>query len=98
MEEWYSIVRQLQDKSKTPRLLDDTAKNILTTLSLRKIKDRVKFASRMGPEFEEFMKQLSESPLADPRTSDVVKELLWDDLFFELTLKLQAKRRRVKNE
>jgi hypothetical protein len=98
MEEWYSLVRKLQDESETPRLVDQTAKNILTTLTFKKIKDRVKFKTRMGPEFEKFMEEAGSSPIVDKRTPEIVKDLLWDDEFLALTLKLQAKRQRVKNE
>ena len=98
MEEWYSMVRKLQDESETPRLVEQTAKNILTSLTFKKIKDRVKFKNRMGPEFEKFMEDVGSSPIIDKQTPEIVKDLLWDDDFLALSMKLQAKKQRVKNE
>jgi hypothetical protein len=44
------------------------------------------------------MEEAGSSPIVDKRTPEIVKDLLWDDEFLALTLKLQAKRQRVKNE
>jgi len=58
------------------------AKTVFHTLATRKIKDMRKFEQHLGPEYEKFVEDI-------PFPEDQVKELLKDDKFFELTLKLR---------
>jgi len=58
------------------------AKAIFHALATRKIKDMRKFEQHLGPEYEKFVEDIQ-------FPEDQVKELLKNDNFFELTLKLR---------
>jgi hypothetical protein len=89
MEKWYEIVRNIEDDSvdevgdsyryKTKLLVTQ----IFQELKTAKIKEKVKFKQRMGPEFEQWDLHLkSEYP------EDLVIDILNNDEFWEETLKL----------
>lgn len=83
MEEWYKIVRTLQDESEKPYLTQQFVKQVFRELKNRKVKDKGKFKNRMGPEFEKWVADLTtDYPV------DLVTEIINDDEFWETTLGL----------
>jgi len=82
MEEWYKIVRALQDESENPYLTQQFTKQVFRELKGRRIKDKGKFRNRMGPEFESWVAGLDQFPI------DLVTEILNDDEFWNTTLDL----------
>ena len=82
MEEWYSLVRKLEDETENPKILNNATHEIFRTIASLKIKEKHKFEERMGSEFERFVESLKSPP-------EMVKYLLWNDEFFTLTMKLQ---------
>ena len=82
MEEWYTAVRNLRDESDNPALVKDFCYRIFQDLKRLKIKDKKKFAQRLGPDFENWREYLD---LEYPK--EMVKEILYDDDFWKLTLK-----------
>lgn len=82
MEEWNVLVRTMETDQENPKQFQDMAKAIFQALVTRKIKDMRKFEQHLGPEYEKFIEDIS-----FPEES--VRELLKNDAFFELTLKLR---------
>lgn len=83
MEEWYSIVRTLKDESENPKFTRDFCFRVYHDLISQKIKDKVKFRERKGPEFVSWTTELEED-----YSSDVISIILSDDLFWKQTLKV----------
>jgi hypothetical protein len=84
MEEWNILVRTLEEEQENPKQFQDMAKAIFHTLVRRKIKDMRKFEQHLGPEYEKLIEDI-------PFPEEKVRDLLKDDSFFELTLKLKKK-------
>jgi hypothetical protein len=83
MEEWYSAVRILREESDSPSLVKDFCYRMFQDLKRIKIKDKKKFAQRLGPDFDNWREYLeSDFP------KELVKEVLFDDDFWKLTLKI----------
>jgi len=82
MEEWNVLVRTMETEQENPKQFQDMAKAIFHALATRKIKDMRKFEQHLGPEYEKFVEDIQ-------FPEDQVKELLKNDKFFELTLKLR---------
>ena len=82
MEEWNVLVRTMEADQENPKQFQEMAKAIFHALCTRKIKDMRKFEQRLGPEYEKFIEDI-------PFSEEQVKELLKEDSFFELTLKLR---------
>jgi len=83
MEEWYSAVRILREESDNPGLVKDFCYRIFQDLKRLKIKDKKKFSQRLGTDFDNWREYLeTDFP------KDVVKEVLFDDDFWKLTLKI----------
>lgn len=83
MEKWYSVVRAFKDESENPTLTEKFCDKIFQQIGRMRIKDKNKFKQRVGPEFESWAHSFTEDfPL------DLTKEILNDDEFWTLTLKL----------
>ena len=82
MEEWNVLVRTMEAEQENPKQFQDMAKAIFHVICTCKIKDMRKFEQHLGPEYEKFVEDI-------PFPEDQVKELLKEDKFFELTLKLR---------
>jgi hypothetical protein len=82
MEEWNVLVRTLEEDQENPKQFQNLAKAIFHSLCTRKIKDMRKFEQRVGPEYEKLVEDL-------PFPEESVHDLLKNDDFFELTLKLR---------
>lgn len=82
MEEWNVLVRTMEADQENPKQFQDMAKSIFHALATRKIKDMRKFEQRLGSEYDKLIEDI-------PFSEESVKELLKDDTFFELTLKLR---------
>ena len=83
MENWYTILRRLQDESENKYLTRKFCEQVFHELYNAKIKEKQKFKNRMGPEFEQWAASfLEEYP------KDLVTEILQDDDFWILTLSL----------
>ena len=87
MEEWNNLVRNLGDEYENRKLFMECAKDMFRKLSTRKIKDMQKFRQRIGSEYEQFIEDLK-----FPET--MITDLVTNDEFFELTLKLQSQYKR----
>lgn len=83
MEEWYSMLRTMQDNAENPFLVTNIAKRIFHDLSSMRIKEKVKFKNRMGAEFIRWAHKLESE--YDP---DLVGQILTDNDFWELSLRL----------
>ena len=83
MEEWYRMVRNFKDDSEDSYLTQQFIYQVFRDLKRKNIKEKVKFKSRMGPEFEQCTSTLEQE---FPR--DLIVEILNDDEFWELTLKV----------
>lgn len=82
MEEWYRIVRNFKDDSETPHLTQLFMYRVFQDLHGKKIKEKVKFKNRMGPEFEQWAAGLEQE-----YPKELMVEILNDDTFWEATLK-----------
>ena len=82
MEEWNVLVRTMEADQENPKQFQEMAKAIFQALCTRKIKDMRKFEQHLGPEYEKLIEDI-------PFPEDQVKEILKEDKFFELTLKLR---------
>lgn len=83
MEQWYSKVRDLRDESESPASTSRFTKRVFYDLKKMRIREKIKFKQRMGPEFENWISHLHES-----FSNAIITEILNDDDFWELTLKL----------
>jgi len=82
MEEWNVLVRTMETDQENPKQFQEMAKAIFHAICKQKIKDMRKFEQRLGPDFEKLVEDI-------PFPEESVRELLKDDSFFELTLKLR---------
>lgn len=83
MEEWYKIVRNLKDESEDSYLTQQFVNQVYHELRVKRIKDKGKFVQRMGPEFDNWVMQISSKfPLG------MVTEIINDDVFWLETLKV----------
>lgn len=83
MEEWHRIVRNFKDDSENPYLTQLFMYRVFQDLSNRKIKEKVKFKNRMGPEFEQWSAGLEQE-----YPKELMVEILNDDEFWAETLKV----------
>lgn len=83
MEEWYSAVRNWMDMFEERQEVKSFCDRIFQELHFMKIKDKSKFKQRVGPQFEMWASKLEED-----YDKEMVRELLNDDPFWELTLKV----------
>ena len=81
MEKWYTIVNNLKDDSEDSYKTQQFAHQVFRELRKSKIRDKGKFKNRMGPEFEQWTRYLSEQ-----YSPDLVSEILQDDEFWIETL------------
>jgi hypothetical protein len=88
MEDWYSAVRNWMDQFEERTQVKSFCDRIFQDLHFMKIKDKGKFKQRMGPEFELWTKRLEED-----FPPDLSRELLNDDPFWQLTLKVARGRK-----
>jgi len=82
MEEWNVLVRTMEADQENPKQFQEMAKSIFQAMVTRKIKDMRKFEQRLGPDYDKLIEDIK-----FPEES--VRELLKNDDFFELTLKLR---------
>jgi hypothetical protein len=82
MEEWNVLVRTMEADQENPKQFQEMAKSIFQAMVTRKIKDIRKFEQRLGPDYDKLIEDIK-----FPEES--VRELLKNDDFFELTLKLR---------
>jgi hypothetical protein len=87
MEEWNTLVRTLEDEYKSPKQFQDLAKEIFQWMVTHKIKDMRKFEQRVGVEYEQLLESLK-------YPGPMIKDILDNDDFFFLTIKLQKKYKR----
>ena len=87
MEEWNTLVRTLEDHYQNQKQFQDLAKSVFQWMATHKIKDMRKFEQRVGVDYEQLVESLK-YPEA------MVKDLLNNDDFFFLTIKLQKKYKR----
>lgn len=83
MEEWHRIVRNFKDDSSDPYLTQLFMYRVFHDLTSKKIKEKVKFKNRMGPEFEQWAAGLEQE-----FPKELMVEILNDDEFWEITLKV----------
>lgn len=87
MEQWYAKVRNFKDESESSYLTQAFARTVFMDVAryLRYMsKDRkLKFKQRLGPEFEQWV-----SDLSDLYPEVMVKEMIEDDEFWKLTIEL----------
>jgi len=83
MEEWYTVIRNMKDQSSSGYKLEEFVKRIFHDISRKKIKEKVKFRERMGPEFTSWSASLEQE-----YPKSMVVEVLNDDVFWTLTLKV----------
>jgi hypothetical protein len=87
MEKWYELVRNLSDEQENQKQFKELTTTVFRLLTTRRIKDMRKFEQRLGPEYEQFVEDLK-------FPEGMVQDLLKNDEFFELSLKLQSKYKR----
>jgi hypothetical protein len=83
MEEWYHQVRILREESDNPPLVKDFCYRIFQDLKRLRIKDKKKFVQRLGADYENWTELLE---MDFPKS--MVREILNDDEFWKLTLKV----------
>jgi len=85
MEEWYSIVRDYKDSSEFPYAIHTFTNRVRLDLFqfMRNLpkERRNKFKQRLGPEFDQWVMDLT-----DDYDADIVKDILNDDEFWEKTI------------
>ena len=81
MEEWNTLVRELTDEQEDQKQFQELAKAVFRWLTTHKIKDMRKFEQRLG-EYDNLMEDLK---------NPMLKDLMENDEFFELSLKLRSK-------
>lgn len=77
------MVRQMKDESEQPYFTEVFAHRVFHELSRMRIKEKVKFREQMGPEYEQWVEDL-----AKEYAPEFIGEILQDDAFWTLTLKL----------
>ena len=88
MEEWYSAVRNWMDQFEERQQVKSFCDRIFQELHFLKIKDKAKFKQRVGLEFDVWSSKLEEN-----YPKELCIEILNDDPFWELTLKLARGRK-----
>lgn len=83
MQDWYREVRLLKDASDSPYTTEKITHKIFYDLKRSKIREKGKFKNRMGHEFDEWVLSLNAR-----YDKDSVRDVISDDEFWELTLKL----------
>lgn len=83
MEEWYKKIRDMKTESEIPYNTERLTNKIFHDLSRIRIRDKGKFKNRMGPEFENWVANLSTQ-----FDADLLNVVIGDDDFWNLTLKL----------
>jgi len=83
MDEWYKAVRVLREESDNGALVKNFCHDIFFQLKHLKVKDKKKFLQRLGPEFEGWTISLEEK-----YPKELVREILNDDEFWTLTVKM----------
>lgn len=85
MEEWYSKERQMRDESEDSHATQQFAHRVFHELERMSIpaKEKDKFKKRTGVIFERWILTLKED-----YSDDFINEILGDDEFWSLTLKL----------
>ena len=83
MEAWYTKVRDLKNESENTYLTKRFTDKVFYDLTHVRIRDKGKFKNRMGPEFENWV-----AGLATEYDGGLINEILGDDEFWNLTLKL----------
>jgi hypothetical protein len=83
MDAWYTLLRNMKDESSNPFKLEEFVRRVFHDLSRKKIKEKVKFKNRMGPEFTSWSVGLEEE-----FAKTMVTDVLNDDIFWEETLKV----------
>jgi len=83
MEEWYSKVRQFKDESEDPYTTQVFLFRVFHDLDRMKVKEKVKFKKREGKEFLLWIESME-----DEYSPEFMNEILSDDDFWNLTLKL----------
>jgi len=85
MEQWYAKVRDFKDDSERPYIVQTFARtvfmDVVRFLKLMPKERKLKFKQRLGPEFEQWVSELS-----DLYPEIMVKEIIEDDDFWKLTL------------
>ncbi len=81
MENWYNIVRKLQDESENKYLTRKFCEHVYHDLKNSRIREKQKFKNRMGPEFEHWAHSLLSN-----FAQEMVTEILNDDEFWTETL------------
>jgi hypothetical protein len=83
MDAWYTLVRNMKDESSNAFKLEEFVRHVFHDLSRKKVKEKVKFRQRMGPEFLSWA-----SGLEQEFAKSMVTEVLNDDTFWESTLQV----------
>ncbi len=86
MEDWYTLVNKLKDKSEDSYLTQNFCYQVYHELDEAKIKDKGKFKNRMGPEFEAWIKTLE-----NKYPEDLVRTIINKDKFWLQTLRITQK-------
>lgn len=81
MENWYNIVRKLQDESENKYLTRKFTERVYHDLKNSRIREKQKFKNRMGPEFEQWI-----TSLVHEYSDQLVTEIINDDDFWIETL------------
>jgi len=85
MEQWYSKVRDFKDDSERPYMVQTFTRTVFMDvaqfLKYMSKERKTKFKQRMGPEFEQWISELSEL-----YPEIMVKGIIEDDEFWKLTL------------
>ena len=77
------MVRNLKDESENQILTEQFIFRVFQDLKRKKIKEKVKFKTRMGPEFDRWAFSLEQE-----FPKELLVEILNDDDFWEKTLKV----------
>jgi len=83
MEEWNKAVRLLKDDSINPNQTGNFCERVFQDVHRMRIKDKGKFKQRMGSDFDMWTLELREQ-----YPQDIVVQILNDDEFWKLTLKV----------
>ena len=83
MDAWYSAVHALEDESDDGALVKSVCHRMFYSLNRLKIKDKKKFAQRLGPEFESWRETVEEVI-----SKELVREIVAEDEFWALTFKV----------
>ena len=85
-QKWYEMVGNFKDDSENPYMTQQFIFRVFRELKRCKLKEKVKFKNRMGPEFEQWTRLLEET-----YPKEMITEILNDDEFWLETLRLTQK-------